>query len=47
MWPDGYDKHSFFHLFHTCCPKVEQKNVMGTHPDSLITQITKITKIKK
>ena len=30
MWQDRYDKNSFFHLFHTCHPKVEQKLVLGT-----------------
>ena len=30
MWPDRYDKNSFFHLFHTCHPTIERKTVLGT-----------------
>ena len=36
MWPDGYNKHSFFHMFHTCHLTTEQKNrVFGTFLDCL------------
>ena len=35
MWPDRYDKNSFFHLFHTCNPTLERKMVLGTLLDCL------------
>ena len=30
MWLDRYDKNSFFHLFNTCHPTIEQKMMLGT-----------------
>ena len=35
MWPGRYEKISFFHLFHTCHPTIEQKIVLGTLQDCL------------
>ena len=35
MWPERYDKNSFFYFFHTCHPTIERKMVLGTLPDYL------------
>ena len=35
MWPDRYDRNSFFHLFDTCHPTIERKMVLGTLLDFL------------
>ena len=35
MWPDRYDKNSFFHLFYTCNPTLERKMMLGTLLDCL------------